>query len=63
MRAAIVSYAVVALGVLICVDLLWPVWPVHLAIGALAVAVVALAGLALVAARPRRAVIVAKIPK
>jgi hypothetical protein len=53
MRRAIAAYAVVACLVLLGVDRLWPIWPVHAVTGTGAVVVLALAGLAAVAARRR----------
>ena len=43
MRRAIAVYALVALALLAGLDRLWPVWPVHVLAGGLAVIVVAMA--------------------
>ena len=54
MRRAIVIHAVVAGLLLLGLDRLFPVLPVHLLAGLALIVVVALAMLAAVAARPRR---------
>ena len=53
MRLAIVAYAAAGLVILLGVDRLWPVWPVHMLAALGGVIVVAIAGLAAVAAGRR----------
>jgi hypothetical protein len=53
MRLSILAHGAVALLLLLTLDRLWPIWPIHLATGIAASIVAILTALALVAARKR----------
>ena len=53
MRPSILLHGAVALLVLVTLDRLWPIWPIHVAAGSAALICAILTALALVAARKR----------